>query len=149
MSTVVTRVTSQNEVRNLLHKVRHFLPATQRRVVLEGLRGEERQFFVDVLERLAATIEIMPKIYEQDGMGDDAVVVLHYFSGSFDWWITERDTSAEQHQAFGYAGMDFPELGYISIAELIESGAVELDFHWQPTLLGKVRQRWIESRNHA
>ena len=83
----------------------------------------------------------MAKIYEQDGKGDDAIVYLHYFHASgADWYITERDISDEQHQAFGLAdlGMGFPELGYISIEELKSVGA-ELDIHWTPKTLGAVK----------
>ena len=62
----------------------------------------------------------MHKVYEQGGKGDAAIVHLHYFTSSGDWYITERDTSVAQHQAFGSADLGYgPELGYISIAELI------------------------------
>jgi len=73
-------------------------------------------------------------------MGDQAVVWLHYFSPSADWYITERDSSEEQHSAFGLADLygDGGELGYISIAELIANG-VELDLHWNPRPLAQVR----------
>ncbi len=82
----------------------------------------------------------MPKTYEQDGKGDDAVVYLHYFRGDMDWYITEKDMEAEQHQAFGLAdlGMGFPELGYINISELIDNN-VELDLYWEPKTLREVK----------
>ena len=67
------------------------------------------------------------------------MVHLHYFTGSQDWYITERDTSEEQHQAFGLADFgDGGELGYISIAELIKHG-VELDLYWKPRTLAEIR----------
>jgi len=44
-----------------------------------------------------------------------------------------------QHQAFGLASMgDDPELGYISICELIELG-VELDLYFTPVPIGECR----------
>jgi hypothetical protein len=56
--------------------------------------------------------------------------------GSANWWITERDVTAEQHQAFGLAnlfgGPEDAELGYISIAEIIAAGG-EIDLHFEPT----------------
>jgi len=57
-----------------------------------------------------------------------------------DWYITEKDMGDEQIQAFGLAdlGMGFPELGYISIEELVENG-VELDLHWTPKTLAEVK----------
>jgi len=65
---------------------------------------------------------------------------LHYFTGSGDWYITERDTSTEQHQAFGLADLGYGgELGYISIAELIANN-VELDLHFTPQPLAQLRK---------
>ena len=74
----------------------------------------------------------MPKTYEQDGNGGDAIVSLHYFKGGMEWYILERDKSDEQEQAFGLADLgDGGELGYISIQELIENGA-EIDLYFTP-----------------
>ena len=72
-------------------------------------------------------------------MGDNAVAVLHYFGRVGDWYIVERDSSDEQHQAFGVACLsgEYPEKGYISIAELIASG-IELDLHWTPKKLCEI-----------
>ncbi|MEQ1916574.1 MAG: DUF2958 domain-containing protein, partial [Gallionella sp.] len=83
-------------------------------------------------------IETMPKTYQTDRQ-DDPVVYLHYFKGGCDWYITELDFEAEQLQAFGKAdlGMGFPELGYISIVELLECG-VELDLHWPVRKLSEI-----------
>ena len=80
----------------------------------------------------------MPRGYEQDGKGDSAIAYLHYFTGSCDWYITERDTTDEQHQAFGLADLGYgPELGYISVQELIENGA-ELDLYFEPKPLKEI-----------
>jgi hypothetical protein len=70
---------------------------------------------------------------ETDGKGADAIVYLHYFTSGCDWWIREKDMEAEQLQAFGWASLngDYPELGYISIVELLSVGA-ELDLHFEP-----------------
>ncbi|MHB1531426.1 hypothetical protein [Acidithiobacillus sp.] len=46
----------------------------------------------------------MPKNYDTDGQGGDAVAFLHYFTGSWDWYITEKDVDSDdkgQIQAFG------------------------------------------------
>ena len=45
----------------------------------------------------------------------------------------------EQRDAFDLCG-DGGELGYISIAELIQLGA-ELDLHWTPRTLAEVRAK--------
>jgi len=43
----------------------------------------------------------------------------------------------EQLQAFGLADMGSPELGYISIVELLQKG-VELDLHWTQKKLSEI-----------
>ena len=76
----------------------------------------------------------MPITYEQDGKGNDAIIYLHYFDGSNDWFISEKDIGSEQIQAFGLVSLDFneSELGYISIKELLEN-EIEFDLNWTPT----------------
>ncbi|MBU2766638.1 DUF2958 domain-containing protein, partial [Acidithiobacillus ferrivorans] len=74
---------------------------------------------------------------------------LHYFKGQADWYITEKDIDpdgAGQTQAFGLAdlGMGYPEMGYISIQELVQAG-VEMDYHFaQRTLLELKREKYPE-----
>jgi hypothetical protein len=105
-------------------------------------------FGTDLAEPRKST-ETMPKNYEQDGKGDDAIVSLHYFAGgSANWWITEKDMETPeepgQHQAFGLANMfggptdQDAELGYISIVELLAAGA-ELDFYFKPRTLRELK----------
>lgn len=117
-----------------------------RAVILLEHDGEEAAFFVDMIFALAARIVKMPKTYEQDGKGEEAIAYLHYFAGgSASWWITERDVSSQpgemDRQAFGLADLfrDGGELGYISIAELLENEA-ELDLYFEPKPLREVRR---------
>lgn len=118
--------------------LRHFVGRSQLLAMLEGMAGEERAYFVDTLAEYGERCRTMPRVYEQEGKGNDAVAHLHYFTGGCNWYITERDTSDEQLQAFGLADLGYgPELGYISIAELIGLGA-ELDLHFTPTALGQL-----------
>ncbi len=85
----------------------------------------------------------MPEVYGQDGMGDEAIAYLHYFYGSSDWYITEKDTSDEQHQAFGYVILNGDtqnaELGYISIEEMKSLNKPELDLYYTPQTLGEIK----------
>ncbi len=121
--------------------LRKFIGPSQLGAVSDALvHGEESDYFMDKMEELTKLFRTMPKTYEQDGKGDDAVVYLHYFRGDMDWYITEKDMEAEQHQAFGLAdlGMGFPELGYINISELIDNN-VELDLYWEPKTLREVK----------
>ncbi len=104
--------------------------------------GEEGQFFIDKLDSLSNMIDNMAATGETDGKGDEAIVVLHYFHGSFDWYITEKDSveGEPQYQAFGFADMGSPELGYISIDELTKNN-VELDLYFTPRTLGEVKKQ--------
>ena len=126
--------------------LRDFIGKSQLACVASAMRGEERQYFYDKMCELAALIKAMPHTYQQDGMGENAIVSLHYFTGGCDWFITEKDKgcveSPGQHQAFGWADLgdrQCAELGYISIVELLACGA-ELDFHFKPKTLAQAKQ---------
>jgi len=128
---------------NALKDLRGFIGSSQLRVVSEGSRGEEKQFFFDKMCELAAIVKGMPTTGAQDGKGRDAIAYLHYFKGNLDFYITEKDIGSPddkpedfQCQAFGLADLfgDGGELGYISIPELLENG-MELDFHFMPKTL--------------
>jgi len=123
-----TRITK--EIKETLKK---FIGSAQLSVMLQNTKGEEGEFFITKLLEVYSLVASMPKTYETDGQGKKAVVQLHYFLGGWDWYITEKDKEAEQHQAFGWASPpDYePEAGYISIVELLTNHA-ELDLYWKP-----------------
>lgn len=129
----------------------HFIGRDQLSVMKSACRGEEGQYFRDMIATLKKTISAMPQTYQTDGQGDEAVVALHYFKGGCDWYITERDAGAPddvcpgvQHQAFGFACLNGDSenaaLGYISIQELIENG-VELDLYYKPETIGDIKAK--------
>lgn len=121
-----------------LHKLQSFIGSAQLSVIGELCYSEERRYIYSKLVELANIVETMPVTYQTDGQGDQAIIHLHYFTQSCDWYITERDVEVEQLQAFGMADLGYgAELGYISIVELLECGA-ELDFHWQPRKLCEI-----------
>ena len=121
-----------------LGEMRGFMGPAQLAVFDRARFSEERQFFYDKAVEMAERIKAMPKTYEQDGLGMEAVAHLHYFTASCDWYITEKDMEAEQHQAFGLADIGWGgELGYISIVELLANGA-ELDLYFQPATLAAI-----------
>lgn len=112
--------------------LKDFVGAQQRRFIGNLMKGEEGEWFAQTVGDMAERIRTMPKTYEQDGKGAQAVVVLHYFTAGADWWILEKDMEQEQHQAFGIADIGYgPEMGYISLPEILAAGA-EIDLHWQP-----------------
>jgi hypothetical protein len=132
-----------------------FMNRRQHRAVLDLMKGEEGQFFVDKMIELADRVEAMPATYETEGQ-DDPIVYLHYF-GPGDWFIYEKDKGSEddapedaQSQTMGLADLygDGGELGYISLPELFSVtglNEVQLDFHWEPRPLSEARKY----REHA
>jgi hypothetical protein len=140
---VALRGHTKREATEAMKVLRGFIGGSQLACLADSCRGEEKQFFFDKLCEYAGRITAMPQTYDQDGKGDEAIVSLHYFTGSCDWFITEKDKgtdeeraadTVEQQQAFGYANLGDPnnaELGYISIVELIANGA-ELDLYFAP-----------------
>jgi len=115
-----------------------FISPRQLEILTICLRGEEKEGFIETVERLANIINTMPKTYEQDGKGNQAIVYLHYFQGGMDWHITEKDIEEDQIQAFGRVDLgNGPELGYISIEELKENN-IELDFYFTPKTLAEL-----------
>lgn len=130
-------------------ELRPFVSRQQYQVMLDLSRsGEEQRFFQEKLLEFGSRVASMPKTWEQDGKGDEAVVYLHYFRGGSDWYITEKDVDGGIEQAFGYTVLngdtENAELGYISIAELTECG-VDLDLHFEPRALREVKAE-IEAR---
>ncbi len=122
-----------------LHALKGILSVQQMTVLVEMFKGDEAEFFAETVRDLDTTFKTMPKTYEQDGKGNEAVAHMHFFSSGNDYYITEKDMYDEQHQAFGLvkAGGDY-ELGYISLVELADNG-VEIDLHWTPKTVGEIK----------
>lgn len=87
----------------------------------------------------------VPKLYSQDGKGDDAIAYVKIFDpcGSWSWFITEYDESTKE--AFGLVNGFEKELGYIDLAELANAKGrmgigLELDMHWLPRTLTECRK---------
>ena len=113
----------------------------QYEVITDAMLGEEGDHFIEIIDRIHATWQAMPKTYESTAQGRAALARLHYFTGGCDWWIVEKDADpdhAGQVQAFGIADLGMGrELGYISIPELLENGA-ELDLYFTPKRMGEL-----------
>ena len=143
----MTKNCSTMDVVAAIPTLRQFIGRSQLSALGDACRGEERQWFKNRLVALAGQIANMPQTYAQEGLGDNAIAHLHYFKGSGDWYITEKDSDPVnesgghdgQIQAFGLADLGYgAELGYISIAELIANGA-ELDLHFTPQTLAQLK----------
>lgn len=122
--------------------LKQFIGKKQLQILRDCCKGEEGEYFILKIKELQNTIATMPTTHETDGQEFEAAAHLHYFNGSSDWYITERDGFEEdQLQAFGFACLngdfEMAELGYISIKELILYGA-ELDLHWNVKPISKI-----------
>lgn len=139
----VNEVNSMQAGLDAVRAISPFLSGMQRKVMQSAMRGEEGQYFIDKAIEVKEIIDTMPKTYGQNGKGGEAIAYLHYFTGSMDWYITEKDMEGEGTlQAFGLADIfnDGGEVGYISIAEIVGRGVdAELDLHWTPKTLNQIR----------
>lgn len=126
-----------------LNDISSFIPKAQKKVINSLFSSEERMFFIKKVEELKKIIEGMPKTYETRGQGENAIVYLHYFFNGGDFFITEKDVYFSQNQAFGLACCGYPELGYISIQEIINLEYAQLDLHWNPCSIRKVREDFL------
>ena len=119
-----------------------FVGRSQLRALQDGCAGEEREYFKELIRKYVGIFTTMPKTYEQDGAGMEAVAYLHYFMGGMDWYITERDIDRDgigQIQAFGWADLGHGgELGYIDIHKITRHGA-ELDLFFKPRPLSAMK----------
>ena len=133
----------RKKILQAIEAVRPFVPGEQLKCIVDGLRwSEERGWFREKLFELVQIIENMPVTYAQDGLGDEAVVHLHYFYGGGDWWITDKDVDGGVDQAFGLADLGHgPELGYISIREIVSLKVANIDQHWTPITLRELKAR--------
>jgi len=136
---------TQKQISALTMPLCHFIGHNQQKAIIQGLKGEESQYFIDKLTEYALRVQNMPKTYEQDGKGNQAIVYLHYFIGNCDWWILEKDMDTNnegQIQAFGFANIGYgAELGYINISEILENNG-ELDLHFKPVTVEELKKTW-------
>lgn len=124
-----------NEMKTTL---KPFMPVRQAQTLIENLyHSEEAGAFADLILNFAERIKTIPQVYETDGQGKNALAQLHYFVGSYDGYIVEKDISDKQMQAFGWASFGYGfEAGYIPIEELLE--LAELDLFFTPCPVGQV-----------
>lgn len=137
-----------NEIRSAKYalgtELAPFMSYRQMIMLQSLLHGEEGPALAGIVLDILERIRVMPKTYETDGQGKDAVAYLHYFRGGVDAYITEKDMGNGpddqiQKQAMGLVsryggGAADGELGYVSIEDLIQNRC-ELDLYFQPKTL--------------
>lgn len=121
-----------------------YMPKGEWQTVKDNMAGEEGQYFIDLAVNLVAFIKAMP--ITGTNRSDKALVYLHYFRGSTDCFITERDMEEdEQLQAYGFTilngDLQNAEWGYISIPEITGAG-LELDLHWKTRPMDAIKKEY-------
>lgn len=93
----------------------------------------------------------IPRLYEQDGKGDEAVIHAKLFTpdSNWTWYILEMDP--QTGRCFGLVKGLETELGYFSIPELRKVRGpyglpVERDRHFRKTTLGELKARKAGTR---
>jgi hypothetical protein len=86
---------------------------------------------------IASKVPALGATDNPDTDSDEAIVHLHYFSPTADWYVTEADF--ETGEAFGWAELlpGCGEWGYMSLPEmegvyLHPFGIIERDLYWEP-----------------
>ena len=132
--TSTTQLATKQDTQEALKLLERFISPQQLSVLVEAMHGEEKIYFSQRVSDLAERISNMPVTYQTDGLGQNGLAYLHYFAANFDWYITEKDVMVEQLQTFKLSDMGVPELGYISINELLANNAA-MDLYWTPKAL--------------
>ena len=133
------RILQGAQALNELQK-RQLMPRGEIGALLESLKGEEGLAIAETIKKVWQTFETMPKTYETEAKSDP-IAHLHFFIGSWDWWITEKDAEPEQAQAFGFVKSELcpdGEWGYINLEEITQAGA-ELDLYFTPAPVSKFK----------
>ena len=137
MADILTQKNALQQLEEL--KVAELISTPQYEAIKSLLRrSEEKAFFIEAVDYIYSICNVMPKMLEQDGKGENAIAYLHYFTSNCDFYITEKEVGEEGTLAFGLVSSSDCELGYISIAELVHVGA-EIDLHFTPKRLGEIK----------
>ncbi len=87
-------------------------------------------------------IKKLPRLYEQEGMGIDAIAYVKFFTpwSSWTWYATEFDG---EDIFFGLVDGSEKEMGYFSLSELRSicepNGLkIERDFYFKPTSIRRL-----------
>ena len=133
------------DVLKIIETVRPFLSKSQLQVMANLCRSQEGEFYKTKFLELETIIREMPATYEQEGLGEQAVIHLHYFGQGFDFYITEKDREGDgTYQAFGlYPDQGGLQYEYVSIAELVENN-LELDLYWEKITVEQLRLEGAE-----
>ncbi len=96
-----------------------FIPEEEKQVLLENLKSEEKEFYIQLAQKFEDIINNAPGMYQTEGIElEDKKPVLHYFGGSYNNYVFEIDKeTGELFGAVSFNDSDF-ELGYSSMEEI-------------------------------
>lgn len=89
-------------------------------------------------------LEKLPPLYATENEADPIVWVKFFYpSFSWTWYAIESDG---QDRFFGFVDGDFPELGYFSLSEMLQTRdkygcPIERDLYFQPCRLSVLRAK--------
>ena len=133
-----TMLTTLAKARGFLHRKREamvaldrispFLSASQRLDILNVMLSQASSSIDRTITLLQHRIATMHTTSQQEGLGADAIVHLHYTLNNNHWLIIERDELGHGNlQAFGLTLFNREtlggEVGYINIEEITNVGA--------------------------
>lgn len=88
-------------------------------------------------------LETLPDLYSQENE-TEPTAYIHFFNllGRGDWYATEGRQQGDDFLFFGYVksplGADCDEYGYFTLSQLKDAQVIDLDKHFEPTLLKEV-----------
>ncbi len=92
----------------------------------------------------------LPKLYETEEQGDDAIAVCKFFTpdSNWKWYVVEFDG---EDTFFGLVTGFETELGYFTLSELkTVRGAfglpIERDLYWEEMTVGEIKKRIDEGK---
>lgn len=127
---------TQNELDELFRNLQPFIGNRQLQALKMLCKSPDGEWYRNRLNELLQTFNNLPELYSNEELGEQAIIKLHYFTPSSDFYITEIDN---EHQiAFGLMHIFEAELGYINVPELVDCNA-EIDLHWSEKTITDVK----------
>lgn len=108
--------------------LKNYIPKGELSCLLDSAKGEEGEFFRELLAETEQKIRAVPPLYANEEIGLEAPIRLHYFGGGIDFYISELDQ--DTGEAFGIGSIYEKELGALSIPEIVATNRLELDLYW-------------------
>lgn len=123
------------------------LPTVQYVSTLKFAQGEECEFFVNKIKKIAVAVENAPKINATDGLEEHQIILRYFHPSGTQSFVTEIGNDGD---AFGFQCLnddwENAEWGYLNIDELKNIRGMEVDFH---VPAGMTVEKFIQKENAA